>query len=236
MRSLLSLLLVVVVLWVTGCATGGAVRESPSPVAVWSPSAPTPKVWNSDSAAVAVGDSVAIAVWDYPQFTTQSMVKSNGMITVPLVGDVTAAGLTRPQLSQELKRRLSDYIQGEVRLSVSVFGALPRIVVLGAVPTQGPIPITGEISLVDLLAKAGGVQEESDLRYIQITRCSPMPGEEPVLEVDLEYALLLGAACNTPTVRPGDIVYVPLRVDYVAKIANFFWAALAVLGVIGLIQ
>lgn len=233
--QVLLLLVVAVVMGLTGCSNGNAVREG-SAASYLRPAPPALKPWNSDSAAIAIGDSVAIAVWDYPQFTTQALVKSNGAITMPLVGDIRAAGLSQAQLSDELKRRLSNYIQGEVRLSVSVFGALPRIVVLGAVPTQGPIPTTGEIALIDLLAKAGGVQEQSDLRYIQITRCAPMPGEEVVLEVDLEYALLVGAACDMPVVRPGDIVYVPLRVDYVAKIANFFWAALAVLGVIGLIQ
>jgi polysaccharide export outer membrane protein len=221
---------------VAGCSNGAAVREAPQTQYVRPPSTPAAPVWSPDSAAIAVGDSVAISVWDYPQFTTQAVVKTNGTIAVPLVGDLTAVGLTRAGLSAELKRRLGDYIQGDIRLSVSVFGALPRILVLGTVPTQGSIPTTGEMTLIDVIGKAGGLQEQSDLRYIQITRCSPLPGEQVVIEVDLEYSLLLGAACTTPMVRPGDIVYVPQRVDYVRKVADFFWAALAVLGVIGLLQ
>lgn len=189
-----------------------------------------------DSSRIAVGDSLSIAVWGYPEFTTSALVKSSGSIRAPLIGEIQAAGLTREEFEVRLREQLRQFIQGDVRVSVAVYGALPRIAVLGAVPSQGLIPTISELPLIDVLARAGGWREDSDLRYVQITRGSARAGEQPVIEVDVDLALIMGTVRTLPAVRPGDVVFVPPRVDYARKVADFFWAALAVLGIIGLLQ
>ena len=68
-------------------------------------------------------DKIELSVWGYPEFTTSAIVKETGTIVVPLVGEVPAAGLTKEQFTEQMRQKLSEYIQGEAKLTISVLSS-----------------------------------------------------------------------------------------------------------------
>jgi polysaccharide export outer membrane protein len=157
-----------------------------------------------------------MSVWGYPEFTTTTTVKETGTIVIPLVGEVLVAGLTRDQFSDMLRQRLSEYVKGEVRLTINIVStATQKINVFGAVGRLGSSPVTGEISLLDLL---GGYTDESDLEHIKIWRA----GENTqAIEVNLSSYLDGGNIRDIPILHPGDTVFVPKKENVVREVTGF---------------
>ncbi len=164
------------------------------------------------------GDQIQITVWGYPEFNTTTTVKDYGTITVPLVGEVIAAGMTEHQLSEELKQRLSEYVKGDVRLTISHIGMDKRVSVMGAVTRQGNYPALNDLSLIEVIAEAGGTTPTADLRHIRIYRGGVY---RDVLDVDLTKYLRNGNVRSIPDIYPGDTVFVPEQQNFVQSFANY---------------
>lgn len=157
------------------------------------------------------GDQVDLKVWGYSEFNTTATVSPDGKIAIPLIGEVKADGLTEEQLTEQLRRKLSEYIHGEVRLTLSVTSPTSqKIAVLGAVARQDHYPATAEVSLFELLSVAGGMSSESDWRRVKVNRKKNSEYGESIV-VDLVKALENGNLETIPKVRPGDTVFVPYR-------------------------
>jgi polysaccharide export outer membrane protein len=174
------------------------------------------------------GDQIQISVWGYPEFTTQGFVKETGAFTVPLVGEVVAAGLTKEQLSEQLKQKLAVYIHGDMQLNVAVISILlPKVAVLGAVAKQDNYTITNDVTMIEILSTAGGATVESDLRHIKILRSGK--NEKPI-EVDLIAYFENGNMETIPMVRPGDTVFVPKKSNVIRELSDFMRDAIFILG------
>lgn len=158
------------------------------------------------------GDQIQITVWGYPRFNTTTTVNEYGTISIPLVGEIIAAGLTEAQLSEQLKQRLSEYVKGTVRLTISHIGMEQRVSVMGAVSRQGNYPALTDLSLVEVLAEAGGTTTTADLKHIKIFRGG---ASSNVVEINLTEYLNSGNVRYIPRVGPGDMVYVPEQQDLV---------------------
>ncbi|MGH2568864.1 MAG: polysaccharide biosynthesis/export family protein, partial [Bacteroidota bacterium] len=119
---------------------------------------------HAESYIIRQGDAIELSVWGYPEFNISTTVKKGGTILIPLIGEVRAEGKTKEQFLELLSSQLSQYIQGEPRVSISVSSpTLQRVAVLGAVVRQDNYPVTGDVSLVEILSTAGGTTAESDL-------------------------------------------------------------------------
>ena len=164
------------------------------------------------------GDKLQLTVWGYPKFNTTTMVDKYGMISVPLVGDVIVAGLTVRQLSNELKQRLSQYVKGNVKLSISHIGVNEEVSVLGAVEKQGNYAALTDRSLVVLLAEAGGTMTDANLSAIKIYRHGIHSSQ---LNVNLTRYLRSGNVQYVPRVGPGDVVYVPERPNFIRAFSTY---------------
>lgn len=166
------------------------------------------------------GDEIEISVWGYEEFNATRTVTTLGMISVPLIGEVEAVGKTQEELHADIKEKLSDYIKGDARLSVSILNSSQHPVsVLGAVgrPDNYIIPVDAS-SLFQVLSQAGGTNSEADLQHIKIYR----DGSSRPQEVDLTVYLAGDAGSqNVPQVLPGDIVYVPVRDNAVRELSEF---------------
>ncbi|MBI3111312.1 MAG: polysaccharide biosynthesis/export family protein [Ignavibacteriales bacterium] len=173
----------------------------------------------SESYAVRQGDQVDITVWGYPEFNTSTLVKEGGMINIPLVGEVRAEGSSKEQLTERLQARLSQYIQGEFKIGVSISSLTSqRVAVLGAVTRQENYPVVGEVSLIEILSSAGGATPESDLHRVKIIRFANI--EEPIV-VDVAELMDNGTTTTLPMVRPGDTVFVPKKENAVREFSDF---------------
>jgi polysaccharide export outer membrane protein len=154
-------------------------------------------------------DILQIAIWRQPELSVQSVVvRLDGKISVPLLDDVQAAGLTPLELKQVLTERYAEYITSPtVTVIVSQINSA-LIYVIGEVPRQGPMAIRGDFRVVDALASAGGFGPFAARSNVRIIRNANGSGpvefrfdyEEFVSGRDLEQNILL---------LPGDKIVVP---------------------------
>lgn len=119
---------------------------------------PTPSTAQSTSTDYAIGpqDVLAIVVFDQPDLSGKYAVEIDGSFTFPYVGRVKAGGLTIRAFEKELRTRLADGFFKDPQVAVSVESyRSQRIFVTGEVRMPGAFPLTGELTLLDAIAKAG---------------------------------------------------------------------------------
>jgi polysaccharide export outer membrane protein len=218
MKKIPDLFLIVLGLSLWGCTTSEVVRQTAARI---SPpqSFSLQTELQSDGYVIRKGDQIQLSIWGYPEFATNTTVKETGTIAVPLVGEVMAAGLSKGQFTQQMRTKLSDYIQGEIKLTVTVVSALAqKINVLGAVARPQSYPVTGDISLLEILSNAGGPTDDADLQHIMIWH---QEENNPPIEVNLSLSLGRGNVERLPILHPGDIVFVPKKENVIRNTAEF---------------
>src|SRR5262245_30077070 len=115
-------------------------------------------------------DVIDVMVWKQPQLSSRLRVGSDGSITMPLIGQVHAAGLTTGQLQQNLTKRFSSYVN-DPQVTVRIYNPTSRVFfVLGEVTKPGMYPLMSGEVLSQALAAAGGPTEYANLRKIKIMR------------------------------------------------------------------
>lgn len=180
----------------------------------------------ASSSVIVRGDHLQITVWGYPEFSTTATVRDDGAVSIPLVGDVQAAGSNREEFIASLKRALAEYIQGEIKVTVSVGGSsvVQYVTVLGAVTKPDRYPINETLRFLEILSMAGGYVENADIGSIRIFH-----RDKSVLttEVDLDLAIERGSLETLPTLRADDVVFIPFRENLFKEIGEYFgYAAL----------
>jgi polysaccharide export outer membrane protein len=128
---------------------------------------------HSDSSYVIGADDVlAINVWKEPDISRSIPVRSDGKISLPLVGELTAGGQTPLQLEQEITRRLANYIS-EPEVTVIVQDSKSqRINILGMVVRPGTYMLTGSATILDAIAMAGGFRDFAKQKEIYVLRAN----------------------------------------------------------------
>ena len=119
---------------------------------------------------IAPGDILKIAVWKEPELTTDAFVRLDGRVTVPLLGDVMAAGRTPNDLAADIQAQLRRFVEvPRVTLAVSQTVSA-RFYVLGEVANPGAYPLPSRISVIQALALAGGFREFAKKEKVLIVR------------------------------------------------------------------
>jgi len=99
--------------------------------------------------AIGRQDVIAINVWEQPALSTKYIVDLDGTFTFPMIGRVTAAGLTPQQLEAELRRRLDGRFLKNPQITVSVEQyRSQRVFVIGDVKQSGPLPLSRPMTLI----------------------------------------------------------------------------------------
>ena len=122
----------------------------------------TPQAITQDTYRVGAQDVLAIAVWEQPTLTGSFTVEADGTFVFPLVGRIKAAGRTVRELETEITKLLADGFlrKPQVSIGVAQFKS-QQIYILGDVRAPGTYPLTGEMTVIEALAKAGGVSTPS---------------------------------------------------------------------------
>lgn len=166
------------------------------------------------------GDQLLVTVWGYSEFTTTQTVKDNGMLGMPLLGDIKAAGITIDEFRSSLQKKLAEYVQGEIKITVSVLSSVgQRVTILGAVTRPDNYPVSTELNLLELISMAGGSLPDARLNRVKIFHKNK---QQPPTEVDLESYLDKSDVENIPKVLAGDIVFVPRQQDFIKEFGGFF--------------
>jgi polysaccharide export outer membrane protein len=153
-------------------------------------------------------DHLRIDVWQNEKLTLAEVpVRPDGKVTVPLIDDVQAAGLTPDELKTSITEKLSEYIQNPTVTVVVLAPLSKRAYVLGEVRSPGPISLGAEMSVLDALTAAGGFTPFAKKSSVRVLR--RIDGKE--LDYTFDYdAFVAGRAPGTNVLlHPGDTVLVP---------------------------
>lgn len=162
-----------------------------------------------------LGDVIEVKFFYYPELNEHITVRPDGMISLQLVGEVRAVGVTPSELSQILKQRYADYLEKPEVVVLAREFANERIYVGGEVRTPSEIPIKGRLTLMQAVFKAGGLTDRARSSNVLLLRSEG--ADLKVFKVNLDEVLEKGG--NDVLLRPLDIVYVPKTL--IAKVDQF---------------
>ena len=200
--------LAVVASLLAGCAafsgnSGGMITEAP-------PAETTAAV---EHYRIGVDDIVQVTVWRDPELGITTPVRPDGMISVPLIGDVLAGGRTPEEVGKEIQERLSAYVRDpQVAVILTELRSheyLSRVRVTGAVRTPVSIPYRPGMTVLDAVLAAGGVTEFAAADRSNLYRKGTESTQS--YQVRLDRILNRGDLSTNFTVAPGDVITVPER-------------------------
>jgi polysaccharide export outer membrane protein len=196
------LLLTVSVLCNVQSVAAQAVASSTSPAA---PDLKSPVAEKTSSYRIGAGDVLHISVWEEPQFTEIAVVRPDGMVSIPLVSEVTVAGLTPEDAEKALAERLEKYVH-KPRVTVIVQEIRSRMVyITGEVQRPGAYPLIDSMNLVQLIARSGGLTDFAKKKQVYVLRA----GTGTRVKVDYLKILKGQLPEENVTLAPGDTVVVP---------------------------
>jgi polysaccharide export outer membrane protein len=150
-------------------------------------------------------DQLRISVWDNKELTLDLVVRPDGKISMPLIQDVVAEGLTATQLAADIQDKLSAYILNpEVSVIVLQVNA-PKYYVLGYVARPGTYPLRGDTSVLQALALAGGLTQFASPRSIKLIR--GLQGRQETRRIN--YYDIIDHGEGNYLLKPGDTIVVP---------------------------
>jgi polysaccharide biosynthesis/export protein len=161
---------------------------------------------DSSSYVIGAEDALQVTVWKEPTLTGTFPVRPDGMISMVLVGDVPAAGLTPMQLGKNIEARLKKYIQDpSVSVVVTAVNS-QRIFVIGEVGKVGPLMLSPGMTPLQAISAAGGVTAFANSKRIYILRGAQ--GKQ--VKIPFNYKLALkGDNKQLISLQPGDTIVVP---------------------------
>jgi polysaccharide biosynthesis/export protein len=158
-----------------------------------------------------VGDIIDINVWEQKDLTTEVMVRPDGTITMPLVGDLQAKNKTPTQVRDDIKKALANFLKlqagNEVTVAVKTYASY-RFTVNGEVSRPGLYTNPDYVRVSDAIALAGGPTRWAKRSDIRVLR-TDAKGQQMSWGVDFD----LVASGKRPDmnfwIMPNDVIYVP---------------------------
>ena len=179
--------------------------------------APAATAQSAADYVIGAQDVLTVQVFDQADLGGKYTVEADGTFSFPLIGRVTAGGLTLRSFEVELKRKLADgyFRNPQVTVAVEQYRS-QRVFVMGEVRAPGPVALTGGMTLIEALARAGSTQptasgEVAVVRAPQGAKGPVVPAQDAGTEVfrasirDLES----GALSQNIELRDGDTIFVP---------------------------
>lgn len=157
---------------------------------------------------IGAGDVLQVSVWREPDASVErAAVRSDGKISLPLIKEVDVVDLTPAELEELLQHRFSGYINDpEVTVIVTEIHS-EKAYVVGGVVSQGSIELTTPMTVLQVLAEAGGLTEFAKRKKIYVLR--ERGGRQKQLPFDYDAVLRGKHPEQNVTVRPGDTIIVP---------------------------
>jgi len=155
-----------------------------------------------------VGDILDIKFFYTPELNETLPIRPDGKISLQLIDDVHAAGLTPEQLDAILTKKYTDRLdKPELAVIVRTFTA-HKIYVGGEVRTPGTISFSGDLTALQAIMHAGGYNDTAELRNVVIIRDQGTMTPQ-FISLNLEELLTRGGTQNDIRLKPRDIVFVP---------------------------
>jgi polysaccharide biosynthesis/export protein len=153
-------------------------------------------------------DVLAISVWKEPELTKAIPVRSDGKISMPLVGELQASGRTPLQLERDITEKLKNFITTpEVTVIVQTVNSR-KFNILGEVTKPGEYPLTASTTIMDAIATAGGFKDFAKKTGVYILRKSP-DGSESHLKFNYKEFIKGKNSSQNIRIEPNDTIIVP---------------------------
>jgi polysaccharide biosynthesis/export protein len=164
-------------------------------------------------------DVLTITSYDQADLSGKFTLEADGTFTYPLIGRVKAGGLTLRALEDSLKKRLKDegfFNNPQITIAVETYKS-QRIFIVGEVRTPGAYPLSGDMNLVEAIARAGSTLPSASGEAIIVHPAAPggsgptLPNQDPAAKserVDLR-AMQNGVFTDNIVLRDGDTIFVP---------------------------
>jgi polysaccharide export outer membrane protein len=160
----------------------------------------------SDSYVIGASDVLTITVWKEPTLSGSLLVRPDGMVSVPLLGDVQASGMTPLQLADQISTKLKKYIQDPNVSVVLTQINSKKVYLLGEVAKKGPMEMTPGMTLLEAIASAGGLTDYANTKKMYILRDGA--GKHEKIPVHYKEALKGNSELNL-ILKSGDTIVVP---------------------------
>jgi polysaccharide export outer membrane protein len=188
--------------------------QKPAAPPATTPAAPTtapppgqaqPPATTDSTYVIGYSDALAISVWREPTLSTSTVVRPDGMISIPLGGEIQAKGLTPTQLAEVITTKLKKYVQ-DPYVAVIVTGIHSKLIYfIGNVAHVGPMEMTPNMTLLEAISSAGGPSEMANKKKIYILRDE---GGKRV-RIPLNYKDAIAGRAIDPLLKPGDTIVIP---------------------------
>jgi polysaccharide export outer membrane protein len=191
-------------LFLAGCASNKSASEAPPPAT---------SILGTDSYHIGVDDIVQVSVWRNPELGITVPVRPDGKISVPLVGDVNAGGLTPAEVAKDIQEKLGAFVRDPqvavILTDLRSHEYLSRVRVTGAVRQPVSLPYRPGMTVLDAVLAAGGVTEFAAPDRSDLHRKTAE--ETRTYAVRLDKILNRGDLSTNYQVSPGDVITVPER-------------------------
>lgn len=200
--SAINIRMCLIFLIVAGCSTPAGVPPDDDMVLI-----PT------TSYKIGVDDVIQVSVWKNPDLSIKVPVRPDGMISMPLAGDVRAGGLTPNEVAANIEEILAQYLRGpKVAVIVSELRSheyLSRIRVTGAVAEPTSLTYRQGMTVLDAVLAAGGITQFSSSNKTKLYRKSA-DGTQ-IIDIRLDNILTKGDLSTNYALQPGDVITLPER-------------------------
>ncbi len=181
-----------------GKDSGGTAPQAPAP----------PKSATEDpDYVIGADDLLDISVWKEPDISRRVPVRSDGKISLPLLNDLQAAGLTPMQLQAQVTEKLRKFLT-EPQVTVTVMATNSRrVYIMGEVGRPGPIALLANMTVLQAITTAGGLGQFANASKIRILRTEG--GKQIVFGFNYKEVLAGRNPDQNIILKPGDSIVVP---------------------------
>ncbi len=162
---------------------------------------------------MAVGDQLQINVWKNDVLSLSQPIRPDGKISMPLIGDVRAVGLTPEELAGKIEVKLADYVKSPnvtvILTNLQGHAFLSRIRVTGSVAQNVSMQYYQGMTVLDAVLEAGSVDLYADANNTKLHRRTENGAE--TYDIRLKNIMQEGDMSTNITLMPGDIITVPER-------------------------
>ena len=151
------------------------------------------------------GDTVKLSFTGASELSQSQKIRADGKLSLPLIGEVTAAGKTLVNFQNELIRLYKSQLRNS-DVVVTLESGIAQVVVSGAVRKPAKLAFDRPTTVFQAIMEAGGVNEYGSLRKVHLIRV--VNGAQLTQVLDLR-PMMSGKAISALYVRDGDVIYVP---------------------------
>jgi polysaccharide export outer membrane protein len=175
-------------------------KPAPPPAAAQAPVHPPDYVIGPD-------DQLAVVFWSEPRMSADVVVRPDGRISLPLLNEIDAAGMTPEQLREKLAKEAARFVEDTTVTVVVRLINSRKVFITGSVARPGPYPLTSAMTVLQLIAVAGGLNEYADEKNISIMRTEN--GRPVTYRFNYKEVRNRKNLRQNIELRPGDTIIVP---------------------------